>query len=164
MGDRASPQPTMSDATVRATTHPVTTFLIRHVASHLDPRLFRATNGRLTTFGAPVMPMVTLSTRGARTGKRHLIHLACLEHEGDRLVVASAMGQKRHPGWSYNLEAHPEIEVQAPGERYRARAERLTDGEKAEVWPAVHAAIPQMAVYETRTERNIRMYRLRRVE
>lgn len=153
----------MSDFAVRATTHPVTTFLIRNIASRLDPRIFRATNGRYFTFGAPTMPMVTLTTKGARTGKPRLIHLACLEHEGDLLVVASAMGQEKHPGWSYNLEASPEVEVQAPGERFMARAEVLPDAEKAGIWGAVHDAIPQMAVYEGRTDRNIKVFRLRRI-
>ena len=50
-------------------------------------------------------------------------------------MVASAMGAQRHPGWRYNLEANPEIEVQAVGERYRARAEVLSDAEKESFAP-----------------------------
>ena len=39
----------------------------------------------------------------------------------------------------------------------------LTDSEKQEVWADVRRAIPQMSVYEARTDRNIRMFRLSRV-
>jgi deazaflavin-dependent oxidoreductase (nitroreductase family) len=110
------------------------------------------------------MPMLTLTVLGRRSGKPRSVHLACVEQGGDYLVVASAMGQERHPAWRYNLEANPEIEVQTAGERFPARAEVLSSAEKESVWQMVHAAIPQMKVYERRTDRNIRMFRLRRLE
>jgi deazaflavin-dependent oxidoreductase (nitroreductase family) len=91
------------------------------------------------------------------------VHLACLEHEGDYLVVASAMGQQKHPGWRYNLDANPEVQVQMRDERFSARAQVLTDSEKEQVWPDVKRAIPQMNVYEKRTDRNIRVFRLSRI-
>jgi deazaflavin-dependent oxidoreductase (nitroreductase family) len=151
------------ETVVRLSTHPVATWLIRNVASRLDPLLFRASNGRLTCFGPPTMPMITVTTIGRRSGEPRPVHLACLERDGDFLVVASAMGQQRHPGWRYNLEAHPEVEVQARGERFPAVARALDDEEKREVWAEVKAAIPQMNVYEQRTDRNIRVFRLSRV-
>jgi len=147
-----------------ATTNAFTTWVIRHIATRLDPWLFRRTHGRWTSMGRPAMPMVTLTTRGARTGQPRPVHLACIEHGGARFVVASAMGQARHPGWKYNLDRHPEVEVQAEGERYLTRAIRLDAQEKEAVWPHVHAALPQMAVYEGRTDREICVYRLDRLE
>ncbi|MEM7411992.1 MAG: nitroreductase family deazaflavin-dependent oxidoreductase [Myxococcota bacterium] len=151
------------DLTVRITTHPATIWFIRNVASRLDPWVFRATNGRFFSMGKPDMPMVTLLTRGRRSGRIRPVHLASIQHEGHAHVVASAMGQERHPGWRYNLEAHPEVEVQAAGERYTARAEVLTDAEKSAMWDLVCALIPQIRIYEQRTDRNIRLFRLRRV-
>lgn len=145
------------------TTNRVATWLIKHVASRLDPLIFRATNGRLTCMGPPVVPMLTLTTTGRRSGRRRSVHLACIEHGGDNLVVASSMGQQRHPGWRYNLEANPQVEVQARGERYAAQAERLSDAEKQAVWPQIRRALPQMKVYEKRVRRNIRVFRLRRL-
>ncbi|MHC5012461.1 MAG: nitroreductase family deazaflavin-dependent oxidoreductase [Planctomycetota bacterium] len=149
---------------VRLTTNPVATWIIRNVVSHVDPWLFKATNGRLTCFGPPAMPMVTLTTVGRRSGKPRAVHLACIEHAGEAHVVASAMGQEKHPAWRYNLEAHPEIEVQAQGESYRAEALVLSDVEKKEIWERIKQVIPQMNVYEQRTDRNIRVFRLRRIQ
>jgi deazaflavin-dependent oxidoreductase (nitroreductase family) len=146
------------------TTNRAATWWFRHVAARLDPWLFRASGGRLTSFGPPAMPMVTLTMRGRRSGRRRSVHLACVEHGGERHVVASAMGQTRHPGWRYNLEADPEVEVQAPGERYRARAELLGEAEKQALWERVRTAIPQMRVYEQRTSRDIGVFRLRRIQ
>ena len=73
------------------------------------------------------------------------------------------MGQQKHPAWRYNLEAHPEIEVQMAGERFTVRARVLSDAEKGEVWDDIRKVIPQMNVYERRTDRNIRVFRLSRV-
>ena len=148
---------------IRLTTNPVTTWIIRNLSSPLDPMIFKATNGRFFTMGVASMPMVTITMTGRRTGKPRSVHLACIKHEGDFLVVASAMGQEHHPAWRYNLEANPEVELQMRGERFAARAELLSDVEKQAVWPKMLEAIPQINVYERRTDRNIRVFRLRRV-
>lgn len=149
-----------SDFLIWLTTNSVTTWVIKNIASPLDPLIFKATNGRFTSMGPPAMPMLTLTATGRRSGRSRSVHLACIEHEGDHLVVASAMGQQRHPAWRYNLEANPEVEVQLTGDRFRARAQVLTDSEKAKVWQEIRRAIPQLSVYETRTDRNILVFRL----
>lgn len=153
----------MNRFVVALTTNPAFTCRVRNVASRLDPILFRATNGRLTSFGPPATPMLTVTTIGRKSGRAHPVTLGCVEHEGDHLIVASAMGQQCHPSWRYNLEAHPEVEVQTPGERFNASARVLTDAEKAAVWPAIVRAIPQIAVYARRTDRSFRVFRLSRL-
>ena len=145
------------------TTNRATTWLLRNVFSRIDPLIFKATNGRYFSMGAPTLPMLTLTTIGRRSRKPRSVHLACFEREGDHLVVASAMGQQSHPAWMHNMEANPEVEVQVRGERFAAKARALSDEEKGAIWDDVKATIPQMNVYEGRTERNIRVYRLSRV-
>ena len=153
----ASANPTI----VWLTTNPVTTWLVRTIFSRVDPVVFRKTNGRFTAMGPPTMPMLTLTAVGRHSGKARSVHLACLEHDGDFLIVASSMGQERHPAWRYNLEANPEVEVQVVGRRFTAHAQLLDDASRAEIWPRVHDAIPQMKIYESRTDRNICVFRLR---
>lgn len=148
-------------------TSPVATWVIKNIASRIDPLIFKATNGRFTSMGPPFMPMLTLTAKGRKSGEPRSVHLACIEspspeHQGDYLVVASAMGQQRHPAWRYNIEANPQVQVQMRGERFAARAQLLTDPEKEKVWDDVRRAIPQMNVYEKRTDRNIRVFRLSR--
>ena len=139
-------------------------WMVKHVASRFDPILFRATNGRFTLTGIPTLPMLTLTTIGRKTGTPRYIQLAYCRDGDDLLVVASAMGQERHPAWRYNLEAHTEGEAQMRGERFMVRATVLSDADKARVWPLVAQTIPQMKVYEQRTQRNIRVFRLTRVQ
>lgn len=151
------------DFVIWLTTNKAMTWVIRNVASHLDPLIFKATQGRFTSMGAPSMPMLTMTAIGRVSGRPRSVHLACLEVEGDYVVIASAMGQQKHPAWRYNIEANPEVQVQISGERFTARAQVLSDIEKEKIWDEVRRAIPQMKVYEARTDRNIRVFRLRRL-
>ena len=144
-------------------TNPVATWLIKHVASPLDPKIFKATNGRLTSMGPPAMPMLTLTAIGRESGEPRSVQLACLEQGDDLLVVASAMGQQRHPAWRHNILANPAVQLQLRGEQFAARAELLSDDEKEAVWEEIRRTIPQMNVYESRTDRNIGVFRLVRV-
>ena len=46
------------------------------------------------------------------------------------------------------------------GRTFRAHATVLPDEEKERLWPAIAETIPQMHTYVTRTDRNIRVFRL----
>lgn len=135
-------------------------WVVRHVAAPLDPIVFKRTNGRFTLTGKPTLPMLALTVVGRKSGEPRTVQLA-YEADGDSfLVVASAMGQDRHPAWRYNLEAAGGGSVQLPGRVVEVTATVLTDDEKAAAWPRIKATIPQMATYEQRTDRNIRVFRL----
>jgi hypothetical protein len=49
------------------------------------------------------------------------------------------------------------------GERFAARANLPDDTQKERIWPAIKQTIPQMNLYENRTDRNIRVFRLTRI-
>lgn len=137
-------------------------WLVKHYASKIDPILFRATNGRFTSTGVPTLPMLTMTAVGRKSGEKRAVQLAYHKDGDDLLIVASAMGAENHPAWRYNIEANPNVEIQVRGERFDAVARLLTDEEKARVWPAVKRTIPQMNVYEKRTDRKIGVFRLER--
>jgi len=137
---------------------------VKHLASKVDPVLFRWSKGRITSTGTPTLPMLALTTTGAKSGQPRTVQLAFHREGDDLLVVASAMGQDRHPAWRYNLDAHPEVRVLMRGEEYPAVASVLSPEEKATRWDAIATTIPQMRTYEQRTDREIRVYRLRRTQ
>jgi deazaflavin-dependent oxidoreductase (nitroreductase family) len=110
--------------------------------------------------GPPTLPMLLLTSTGRKSGQPRSTQLAYVADGDDFLVVASAMGQSRHPDWRYNIEANPAVTVMLRGEEFAARAALLGDDEKAVHWSKIKAAIPQMNVYERRTSRNIRVFRL----
>lgn len=135
-------------------------WLVRHWAAKVDPVLFRLSGGRITSTGKPTLPMMALTTTGRRSGEPRTVQLAYATDGDDLLVVASAMGQERHPAWRYNLEAAGAASVLLRGRTLQVTARVLSDDEKAAVWEQVTAVIPQMRTYEQRTDRNIRVFRL----
>ena len=137
-------------------------WMVKHVASRIDPIIFKATGGRFTSTGKPTLPMLALTTIGRKSGEPRTVQLAFHRDGDDLLVVASAMGQEHHPAWRHNLEANPEAEVLVRGESYGVTASLLPPDEKQRLWPAIKATIPQMDTYETRTDREIGVFRLTR--
>ncbi len=113
--------------------------LVRAYASRLDPILYKMSGGRLTSVGPQVIPQLVLTTTGRK---------------------ASNLGGTNHPAWSYNLDANPRAKIQLGSEKRDIVATRLTDSEKAILWPKIADTLPQMKTYVKRTERNIKVYRL----
>lgn len=139
-------------------------WLVKHVASQVDPVVFRLSGGRWTSTGKPTLPMLTLTVAGRRSGEPRTVQLAYVADGQSYLVVASAMGQDKHPAWRYNLEAAATATILVRGGSRTVTAELLTDEEKLKWWPALEAGIPQMRTYRQRTDRNIRVFRLRPLE
>jgi len=136
-------------------------WLVRHLAAKVDPALFRWSGGRATITGVPTLPMLTLTTTGRHSGLPRSVQLAHLAEPGDRwLVVASAMGQDRHPDWLLNLRADPRARILLPGRELEVDAVELTPSERDLLWPDVVRAIPQMRTYVRRTTREIPVVRL----
>ena len=135
-------------------------WLVKHFAAHVDPVVFRWTNGRFTSTGVPTLPMLTLTVPGRTTCEPRSVQLAYHRDGDDYLVVASAMGAEHHPAWRYNLDAAGRASVLLRGQQLEVTATVLTDDEKAAVWDDIAATIPQMHTYVQRTDRNIRVFRL----
>lgn len=136
-------------------------WLVCHVAAKVDPTLFRWSGGRVAVTGVPTLPMLVLTTTGRRSGLPRSVQLAHLaEQTGSWLVVASAMGQDRHPDWLLNLRADPRARILLPGREVEVDAVELTPAERDDHWPDLLRAIPQMRTYERRTTREIPVVRL----
>ena len=73
-------------------------------------------------------------------------------------------GTAVEPGTLLIRMTNPDVELQMRGERFRARATLLGDEEKEKVWDEIRGIIPMIHVYEKRTHRNIRVFRLVRTD
>jgi deazaflavin-dependent oxidoreductase (nitroreductase family) len=105
--------------------------------------------------------MLVLTTTGRRSGMPRAVQLAHIaEPDGTLLVVASAMGQDRHPDWLLNLRAEPHARVLLPGRGIDVVATELDRVEAALRWPDIARAIPQMRTYAQRATREIPVVRL----
>jgi deazaflavin-dependent oxidoreductase (nitroreductase family) len=82
-------------------------FLSIHLVWKLDPRLMKATRGRLG-FNL-VIPTALLETRGARSGEVRR-NVVIYFHDGELVtIVASKLGLPEHPAWFHNLVANPDV-------------------------------------------------------
>jgi deazaflavin-dependent oxidoreductase (nitroreductase family) len=83
--------------------------VLRRVAMPFEPTVMKATRGRLTL--SPTLPVVVLTSVGARSGERRGVPLAYFTDGCDVILIASNYGGSRHPAWYHNLRAHPECEL-----------------------------------------------------
>ncbi len=81
----------------------------RTVAAPIEAPLMKATRGRIRLNLA--VPIVVLSSTGARSGQRRESPLAYFTDGGDVILIASNYGGPRHPAWYHNLRGHPECEL-----------------------------------------------------
>jgi len=104
------------------------------------------------------LPVVILTTLGARTGNVRKTPLMRVEHEGCYAVVASQGGAPQHPQWYYNLLAHPDVQLQDGGTKQDMVAREL-DGEEREIWwKRAVEAFPNYADYQEKTARRIPVF------
>ncbi|WP_043257418.1 nitroreductase family deazaflavin-dependent oxidoreductase [Streptomyces sp. Tu6071] len=104
------------------------------------------------------MPVILLTTLGAKSGKIRKTPLMRVEHNGQYAVVASKGGAPEHPVWYYNVKGHPEVELQDGPTRKDYTAREVTGAEKAEWWDRAVEAFPDYADYQKKTDRPIPVF------
>jgi len=106
------------------------------------------------------MPVIVLTTLGAKSGKIRKAPLMRVEHDGRYAAVASLGGSPKNPVWYANVLAHPLVEVQDGPVRQDMVARELTGDEKAIWWERAVAAYPPYADYQVKTDRVIPVFLL----
>ncbi|MFJ1546523.1 nitroreductase family deazaflavin-dependent oxidoreductase [Streptomyces sp. NPDC088246] len=104
------------------------------------------------------LPVIILTTRGARSGKIRKTPLMRIEHNGTYAVVASQGGAPKHPVWYHNIVADPRVELQDGPVRQDMDAREATGEEKAVWWQRAVEAFPDYADYQLKTDRQIPVF------
>ncbi|MGW0199693.1 nitroreductase family deazaflavin-dependent oxidoreductase [Nonomuraea sp. NPDC003201] len=104
------------------------------------------------------MPVILLTTLGAKSSKIRKTPLMRVEHEGRYAVVASQGGAPEHPVWYFNVKAHPHVELQDGPAKQDMKAREVTGAEKAEWWERAVAAYPPYTDYQKKTDREIPVF------
>lgn len=104
------------------------------------------------------MPVIVLTTKGAKSGKIRKSPLMRVEHDGTYAAVASLGGAPKHPVWYHNVVADPQVELQDGPVRQDMTARELTGDEKALWWKRAVEAYPDYAAYQKKTEREIPVF------
>ena len=122
---------------------------------------FRASNGQVTNPRLSSIPLVLLTTTGARTGRTHTTPLAYFTDGPGRIFVwASAMAAPSHPAWYHNLAANPQVTIELPtsagmAERFDGTATTATGAERDRLLGILASTRPDAAAHQNQTTREI---------
>ena len=133
-----------------AGTRPMAWMLAR-VLHHVDGPVMRRSSGRHSVSSALTgLPIVELTTVGARTRERRTLPLIGVP-DGNRLVlVASNYGQQRNPAWYYNLKANPRCCTSFRGQRHEMEAYEAEGEERQRLWKLDLSVYPPRNHYAQR--------------
>ena len=103
------------------------------------------------------MPVLELTTTGAKSGQARTVMLTSPWQIGDTIViVASKGGNDENPAWLHNINAKAEVEVAYKGgDRKPMLARVATAEERADLWPKITAKHKNYAGYQEKTSREI---------
>lgn len=132
---------------------PVLKFLTK-----LNVWTYKASKGRVWNTFPGGYPICILGSQGAKSGEWREVALIHLPHNNKELLVASQGGMDRNPNWFYNVSANPEVDITVTGETRRMHARRVSDEEKAALWPHLLSLYPDFDEYQARTDRNIPVF------
>jgi deazaflavin-dependent oxidoreductase (nitroreductase family) len=127
-------------------------------------RLYRETDGKTGHEWREGSHILLLTTNGRRTGNETTTPLI-YNLDGDTpVIVASKGGSPEHPGWYENLSKTPEVGVQIKGDHFRAIARTARGEERERLWGLMNEVWPHYAEYAEKTEREIPVVVLERIE
>jgi len=115
---------------------------------------FRANQGKV---GGQMegMPLLLLTTTGAKTCRALTKPLAYTK-DGNRIaVIASFAGSPSNPAWYNNLVANSTVTVEIGGERFQAKAVITTGEERQRLFKIQAELMPIFNDYQKKTTRQI---------
>jgi F420H(2)-dependent quinone reductase len=104
------------------------------------------------------IPIILLTTVGAKTGKLRKTPLMRVEHNGEYACVASLGGAPKNPVWYYNIAKNSRVELQDGSFTQDYDAREVFGDEKAVWWERAVEAYPDYADYQTKTDRQIPVF------
>jgi F420H(2)-dependent quinone reductase len=104
------------------------------------------------------VPVVVITSVGARSGKLRKNPVMRIEHEGVYAAVASKGGAPQNPSWYRNLVEHPLVELQDRADKADYTARQVSGEERELWWRRAVQVWPDYAGYQTKTEREIPVF------
>jgi deazaflavin-dependent oxidoreductase (nitroreductase family) len=111
------------------------TWLLPNTLYRLDKPLLKLSGNRasLTSWLAG-LPVIMLTTTGAKSGLLRQMPLVSLQ-EGEKLIlIATYFGSQHHPAWYYNLKANPCADVSYDGHTVSYLARQAQGEERTHYW------------------------------
>jgi deazaflavin-dependent oxidoreductase (nitroreductase family) len=110
-------------------------WLFSKTLHRIDRLLLRLSRQRATVPGVLAgLPVITLTTTGARTGQRREVPLVGVPSGDEIAVIGTRFGHPRTPGWYFNLRANPHAELNYRGRTVPVVAREAAGDEREAVW------------------------------
>jgi deazaflavin-dependent oxidoreductase (nitroreductase family) len=114
---------------------PPVAWLFARTMHQMDNALLRLSRGQVTLPEVMAgLPVLTVTTTGARTGQRRSAPLVGVPTGEDIAVIGTRFGQARTPGWYHNMRADPQVEVTYRNKTVKAVAREAGDDERQAIW------------------------------
>ncbi len=138
----------------------------RHDFNDWDRRIieeFRANGGDV---GGPFagVPVLLLTTTGAKSGEPRTRPLVYLSEGGYIYVFAGNRGVPTNPGWYHNLIAHPVVSVELGAETFEARATVVESAEGDRLGSIQVQKLPALASLQEKIPRKVPVVLLERTK
>ncbi|MCW2528684.1 MAG: nitroreductase family deazaflavin-dependent oxidoreductase [Pseudonocardiales bacterium] len=104
------------------------------------------------------IPIVLLTTVGAKSGLLRKSPLIRIEHDGEYAIVASNGGASSHPSWYGNVRGNPHVTLQDGAERHDYLARAVEGDEYARWWERAVAAYDGFTGYIATANRTIPVF------
>ena len=101
----------------------------------LNTPAYKLSGGRI---GAKVgdAPVLLLTTTGRKSGEPRTAPIVYLERGEAMILIDTNAGNEKLPGWSHNLKANPQAEVQVGRRKLEVTARVAAGAEREELWRA----------------------------
>ena len=122
--------------------------------------IYRLTGGKVMGKFGPGTVLL-LNTVGRKSGEARTTPVTYFRDGADYVIVASAGGGPKNPGWYYNLKANPHTRIQVMDKVISVSAEEANGVERERLWTTLVTRYPQFNGYAQKAGRVIPLMLLR---
>ncbi len=153
LGFRWSPPNPVQRSMQRAASTRAGGWIFQRTLYRVDRPLYRWSGGRVTLPGmATGLPVIMLTTTGAKTGLERTMPVAAIPFGDDLAVVGTNFAQPKPPGWALNLAKNPLAEVTWRATSIRVVATPVPESDMAQVWASASRVYAGFPKYRERLE------------
>jgi deazaflavin-dependent oxidoreductase (nitroreductase family) len=101
------------------------------------------------------LPLLLLTSTGARTGRPRTVALTYLAD--DDCYVVAAGGSGANPAWYHNILAHPDVTIEVGAQKFDAIARIAVGAERNALFDRFAVEQPQLVSYQAEADRHVPM-------